>query len=149
MSDVLLGIIAASLVVMAVVQVAVVVFAAVFATRTARRLDQLANRLEQDIRPIIASVQALTADASRATALAAVQVERADKIFADFAQRIEQTLKRVEDTVSGMATFVGNARDTFSVVDSISSIFGAFRNLRAVVRKRPSTVEEEEALFIG
>jgi hypothetical protein len=34
-----------------------------------RRVDRFADRVEQDIRPIVASLQALTADAARATSL--------------------------------------------------------------------------------
>jgi len=64
-SDVFLGIIAVAVLVMAAIQVAAVVIAA----RLARRLDRFADRLEQDIRPVVASLQALTADAARATSV--------------------------------------------------------------------------------
>lgn len=65
MSDVFLGIIAVAVLVMAGIQVAAVVIAA----RLARRVDRFADRLEQDIRPVVASLQALTADAARATSV--------------------------------------------------------------------------------
>jgi hypothetical protein len=65
MNDVFLGIIAVAVVVMAAIQVAAVVVAA----RVARRLDRFANTLEHDIRPVVASLQALTADAARATSV--------------------------------------------------------------------------------
>jgi len=64
-SDVFLGVIALAVLVMAAIQVAV----AVIALRLARRLDRFADRLEEDIRPIVASLQALTADAARATSV--------------------------------------------------------------------------------
>jgi len=64
-SEVFLGLIAAAVLVMAAIQVAAVVIAA----RLARRLDRFADRLEEDIRPVVASLQALTADAARATAV--------------------------------------------------------------------------------
>jgi hypothetical protein len=63
MSDVFLGVIAVAVLVMAAIQVAAVVVA----LRLARRIDRFADRVEQDIRPIVASLQALTADAARAT----------------------------------------------------------------------------------
>ena len=66
MNDVLLVVIALSVLTMAVIQVAAVVFAA----RTARRVGQLAERLEHDIRPIVANLQSITADAARTTAMA-------------------------------------------------------------------------------
>lgn len=63
--QVFLGIIAVAVVVMAAIQVAAVVVAA----RLARRVDRFADRLEQDLRPVVASLQALTEDAARATAV--------------------------------------------------------------------------------
>lgn len=65
MSDVFLGVIAAAVLVMAAIQVAAVVVAA----RLAHRLDRFADRLEQEIRPVVASLQALTEDAARATSV--------------------------------------------------------------------------------
>ena len=65
MTDVFLGVIAVAVLVMASIQVAAIIVA----TRMARRLDRFADRLEQDIRPVVASLQALTADAARATSV--------------------------------------------------------------------------------
>ncbi|MGH9253771.1 MAG: hypothetical protein ACRD3C_04295 [Vicinamibacterales bacterium] len=65
MSEVFLGVIAVAVLVMAAIQVAVVIIA----VRATRRLDRFADRLEQDIRPVVASLQALTADAARATSV--------------------------------------------------------------------------------
>ena len=65
MSEVFLGLIAAAVLVMAGIQVAAVLIVA----RLARRLDRFADRLEADLRPVVASLQALTADAARATSV--------------------------------------------------------------------------------
>ena len=81
MSDVFLGIIAVSVLVMAAVQVAAIVMA----LRAARRVSRLTSQIEQEIRPVVANLQAITADAARATAIAAAQVERADRLFTDMA----------------------------------------------------------------
>jgi hypothetical protein len=62
-TDVFLGVIAIAVLIMAVIQVAAVIVA----LRVARRLDRFADSLEQGIRPVVASLQALTADAARAT----------------------------------------------------------------------------------
>jgi hypothetical protein len=64
-SEVFLGIIAVAVLVMAAIQVAAIVVAA----RMARRLDRFADSLEHEIRPVVASLQALTADAARATSV--------------------------------------------------------------------------------
>ena len=50
---------------MAGIQVAAVLIVA----RLARRIDRFADRLEADLRPVVASLQALTADAARATSV--------------------------------------------------------------------------------
>jgi hypothetical protein len=63
MSDLFLGLIAFAVLVMAAIQVAAVIIA----MRLARRVDRLADRLERDARPIVASLQSLTADAARLT----------------------------------------------------------------------------------
>ena len=63
MSDWFLGIIAISVLVMAVIQVTAIVVALLFI----RRLEQMVGRLEREIRPVVASLKALSADATRAT----------------------------------------------------------------------------------
>ena len=140
MSDLLLGVIALSVFVMAVIQVAAVVFAA----RAANRLGALADRLEHDMRPIITNLQALTAEAARTTALAAATVERADRLFADAAQRVEQTLGAVPGLLEA-------ARNSFSLVSGLQGLLAAFREFRSPSpgRQRPANIEEEDALFIG
>ena len=65
MTEVFLGVIAVAVLVMAAIQVAAIIVVA----RMARRLDRFADRLEQDFQPVVASLQALTADAARATSV--------------------------------------------------------------------------------
>jgi hypothetical protein len=137
-SDVFLGIIAVSVLVMAAVQVAVIVMA----LRATQRMSRLTLQLEQDIRPVVANLQAITADAARATAVAAAQVERADKLFSDFAARLDQTLASLQSTVLG-ATRGG------AWLAGLKAAFGVLRDVRPSPRTRPATVEEEDALFIG
>ena len=74
MTNVLLGIIAAGVVVMAVIQVAAIVFA----MSAARRIGQVADRLERDLTPVVSNLHTVTSEAARMTALAAAQMERAD-----------------------------------------------------------------------
>jgi hypothetical protein len=64
-TEVFLGIIAVAVLVMAAIQVVAIVVTA----RVARRLDRFADSLEHEIRPVVASLQALTADAARATSV--------------------------------------------------------------------------------
>ena len=139
MNDLFLGIIAVSVLMMAVVQVAVVVLA----LRASERINRLTSQFEQEIRPVVANLQTITADAARATAVAATQVERADKLFADLAARLDQTLAAVQNSVLG-ATRGGGAW-----LAGLKAALAVLRDLRQSPRTRSTSVEEEDALFIG
>ena len=65
MSDVFLGVIAVSVLVMAGIQVAGIVIAA----RVARRVDRVADRMEQGVDKLFAGLQGLTEDAARASSV--------------------------------------------------------------------------------
>lgn len=139
MNDVLLLVIAVSVAVMAGVQVAVVVLAA----RAAIRLDRLANRIEQEMRPVVANLNTISADAARAASLAAVQVERVDRLFADLINRVEETLATLQRTL------IGPAREGLAVLNGLKAAFSVFRDFGRPSRQRRAPVEDEDALFIG
>jgi hypothetical protein len=138
-NDLFLGIIALAVTVMAAIQVGAIIVAA----RLAKRVDRLATQLEQDLKPVFQNLQTLTTEAARAAALAAIQVERADKVFSELSQRVDQTLVSLQSRV------VGPAREGFAVLAGIRAALAAFRDLRDSGRRRPAAVEEEDALFIG
>jgi hypothetical protein len=138
-NDLFLGIIALAVTVMAAIQVGAIIVAA----RLAKRVDRLATQIEQDIKPVFQNLQALSTEAARAAALAAIQVERADKIFGELAQRVDHTLTTLQSRV------VAPAREGFALLAGIRAALSAFRDLRETGRRRPAAVEEEDALFIG
>jgi hypothetical protein len=139
-SDVFLGTIAFAVLVMAIIQVAAIVFAA----RAARRVGDAFARLEQDVRPIIANLQALSADAARATALAASQVERADQMLGALRDRLEQTVILMQQNL------LKPMRDLMAMIQAFKEVFfGGDRNTSPGDRGRRQPVEEEDALFIG
>ncbi|HET9831056.1 MAG TPA: hypothetical protein VFP91_05090, partial [Vicinamibacterales bacterium] len=88
-ATVFLGIIAMATLVTAILQVVVLVAAAQLVKRVGRFVDII----EEDVRPIIASVGNIARDASRVASLAAAQVERAD-------QMLSSTVRRLEDLLS-------------------------------------------------
>ena len=139
MSDVFLGIIAVSVLVMAAVQVTVVLMA----LRTTQRIGRLMAQLEHDIRPVVANLQAIAADAARAASVAAVQVERADKLFDDLAGRVDQTLATVQSTV------LGATRGTGAWLAGLKAALATLRDFRSSSSRRAAAVEDEDALFIG
>ena len=140
MTELYLGIIAVAVLVMAVIQVAAVVLAA----RTVKRVDRLADRLEQDLRPIMANLQHATSEVARASSLAATQFERADRLFTDLGARAEQILVAVQDTL------ITPAREGFAWLAGLKAALSAFRELRESARPAaPAVVDEDDALFIG
>ncbi len=139
MNDVFLGIIALAVAVMAAIQVGAIIVAA----RVAKRVDRLASQIEQDIRPVFENLSAMTADAARAASLAATQVERADRMFEDLSQRVDVALNTLQDRV------LTPAREGAALLAGLRAALGVFRDPPATRRKRPSSVEEEDALFIG
>ena len=72
-----LGIIAFATLTMAVIQIAVLVYA----TRAARETVKTLQGMQRSIEPIIASARQMSEDAARITSLAAKQVERVDGII--------------------------------------------------------------------
>ncbi len=108
LSTVFLGAIALSTTVMAVLQVAVLVRG----VKLAQRVDRLVNQVEHDIKPALQRVNAVSDDVKRATELAVVQVERADRLFADVADRVDRITLLAQDAVvepvrQGMAVLQG------------------------------------------
>jgi hypothetical protein len=137
-NDVFLGIIAVGVLVMAIVQVGLIVVA----VRAAQRIGRLTAQLEQDLRPLVANLQAMTTEAARATALATAQMERVDHLFADVSARLDRTVNSVQEAVTG-ATRGG------AWLAGLRAAMAALRDLRTPSRRRNASVEEEDALFIG
>jgi hypothetical protein len=137
-TEILLGVIALATLTIAIVQVGIIVAAGMLA----RRLGRLTDQVEQEIKPLFGHLNAIGRDAARATALASVQVERADKLFADVAVRIEQTLNVVQSSLGAPA------REGRAVISAVRAGWQAVRELRRNARARRRRGEDEDALFI-
>ena len=140
--EVFLGVIAFAVMIMALIQIG-----AIFAgLRLAKRVDQLATQLDQEIKPLLANLTHLSGEAARAASLAARQAERFDRVFADLAQRVDTTLAAAEEFVTGPA------RQGMAIAAGIKAVIDSFQGLREASRRRAAArpaVEEEESLFIG
>jgi len=137
-TNLFLGIIAVAVLVMAVIQVAAIVFA----MSAARRIGQVADRLEQDLRPVMSNLQAITSEAARATSLAAAQMERADRMFADLSRRVEQVM-------AAIPSLLGPAGKGLAFLNGIKAALAAIQELRRSSRRGAAHPDEEDALFIG
>jgi hypothetical protein len=139
-SGVFLGIIALAVSVMAVVQVAVIVFGA----RLVKRVEQIATQVDREIKPLLVNLNVVGEEAARAAALAALQVERVDALFADVAGRVEET------AVSLQSAIIAPAREGLALVQGVKAAFAALREIRAASAPAGAAVhDEDEQLFIG
>jgi predicted PurR-regulated permease PerM len=134
----LLGIIAVAVLVMAVIQVAAIVFA----MSAARRIGQVADRLERNLNPVVSNLQTITADAARVSTLAAAQMERADRMFTDLT-------RRAEEVMGAAAALLGPAGKGGTFLHSIKAVLAAIHELRRSSRRGSAHPDEEDALFIG
>ena len=137
-NDVFLGVIAVATLAIAVAQIAVIVVAG----RAVRRVAQLAEQFERDVKPLFGHLNAIGADAARAASLAAAQVERADRLFADLTQRFEDTLNAVQNSV------IGPVREGRALLSAFRAAMQAVRDLRGNGRARQGRAEDDDALFI-
>jgi hypothetical protein len=136
-TELFLALIAVATFLIALVQVAVMVAAGLLA----RRLGRLADQVEQELKPIFASVNAIGRDAARAASLATAQVERADRLFADLAARVEQVAAGFQ------ASLGAPAREGRAFLRAFRAAIQAIRDIRAE-RARQNRADEEDALFI-
>jgi hypothetical protein len=144
-AEVLLGVIAVAVAVMAIVQVGAIVAG----LRVVRRVEQIATDMETTVKPLVANLTAMTAEAARAAALAAAQVERLDRVFGELAARVDSTL------ATAQAIVAGPAKDGMAIIAGVKAAMNAVKGMREATRRRRSAVrsttfeEEEESLFIG
>ena len=140
--ELFLGIIAFAVVVMAAIQVA-----AIFAgLRLALRVDELATQIDQEIKPLIANLSALSSEAARAASLAAKQAERLDRVFGEMVERVDKTLDAAHEFVTGPA------RQGMAIMAGVKAVIDSFRGFREASRRRHAprpAMDEEESLFIG
>jgi len=139
-SDLFLGTIAVSVVVMAIVQVATILWAA----RTAKRVGDAVARLEHEMRPVVASLQALAADAARVSAVAAAQADKVDQMLGLLRQRVDQTVFSLQETI------LTPAREVMAMLQALKEVFfGGDKRRPAYDARRRQPADEEDALFIG
>ena len=137
-NEVFLGIIAVATLALAIVQIGVFVIAGL----AVRRVTRLIATVEEELRPIFGHVNAIARDASRAAALATAQVERADQLFADIAQRVDRALNDVQASIGRPA------REGRAMFTAFKAAFQAIRDLRQNGRSRQGRSDDEDALFI-
>jgi prophage DNA circulation protein len=140
MSDLFLGLIALAVLVMAAIQVALLVVAA----RVARQASDAVARLERDVKPVVANLQALSAEATRAAVSAAARLEHAEQTISELVRRVDQVVQTLQGTI------VRPARHGMAAIQGLLAVLAAFSaRRRAAADDDTERTEEEESLFIG
>jgi len=132
-----LAVMAASLVVMAAVQIGLIVVG----LRVAKQMSDTTAQLQAELRPLIQKAHLIADDAARATALAVIQVERVDRFMASTATRLDTTLGMIQNVVSGP---VGQGA---AAVSAFRAVLGLVRDWKS--RRRRHTHDDDDALFVG
>ena len=135
-SEIFLGVIAVATLVMAIGQVVV----AVVAGRLARRVSQIADTIDHELKPLFLQVNGIVRDASRAAALATAQVERADRLFAEIVARCETIANLVQQSIAGPV------RQGSAVLVALRAALNIVKTVRTA--RRHGRPDDEDALFI-
>ena len=136
---VFLGVVAFATAAIAAAQIGLIVYA----IRLARRLDDLSAQIERDVKPVLGTVNAIATSAARAASLAVAQIERADRVFADLAVRVDETASLIQSLL------VAPAREGRALLAAVMAAIAAFRNLGGAPGARRVASDEEDPLFIG
>lgn len=131
-----LAVMAASLFVMAAIQIGLIVVA----IRVAKQLSATAEEFRREIRPLVAKVHRIADDAQRATSLAALQVERVDQMLSTTAARVDEAVTILRNAMGGPI------RQGAAIVMVIRALIAAFQ--RRSKSDGPGR-DEDDALFVG
>ena len=138
-AEVFLGIIALATLTMAAVQVAAIAYG----WRVSRQVTHQLARIEQDLKHLLDSFNAVARDAARISAMAASQAERADRLLTDLATRVEAAIATCRETV------LNPVRQGTATLAGVRAVFDFLRTIISRSRARSGRSESEEALFIG
>lgn len=141
-AELFLGVIALSVLVMAVIQVGAIVAG----LRLARRMEQVSRQIDEEIKPLLSNLTAVASEAARTAALASRQVERVDALFSDVTARVDETLTVARQFVGGPA------KRGMAVLAGVQAAFSALKGIREASRRRRNLrpgLDDEDSLFIG
>ena len=131
-----LGVIAFATLVTAVLQIGLILYAG----RVFRRLTDLVDEIQRELKPLFAAANTIGRDAARVSALAVAQMERTDRVLATVASRIEETAAILQKAV------LAPAREVRALLAGLRAALAVLRRMRR--RAREKHAEGEETLFI-
>lgn len=136
MNEVWLGVIALSVLTMAVVQVAV----GLQLLRSSREATASLQEFRKEVQPLIQKAHKVADDAGRVSALALTQMERVDQLVVTTATRVDETLQIVQSSL------IAPVKQGAAVMAGLKAALAVFR---ARQDKGRYGRDDEDALFIG
>lgn len=109
--------------------------------RLATRINGVAETIDREIRPLIANATAVAANAARVSEVAVAQMERADRLFADLAGRVDGVSRLVQGTL------LAPAREGRALLAALAAAIGVVRQGRLAGQAQGA--DEDDPLFIG
>jgi hypothetical protein len=116
-SEVFLGVISVATLTMAAIHVAVILYG----WSMTRRVNRVVAQVEQEMKPLAASLNAIAQDAARISAMTAGQVDRVDRLVTDLTVRIDQTATTLQDVI------LRPLRDGSAMLAGVKAVIDAFR----------------------
>lgn len=142
--QILLGAIALSSIVQAVVLVGV----AVGGMHLMRRIQELQGRVEQEIRPVLRSLGAVSRNVAEASDLAVLQVRRVEAAVEDTIDRIDEARAQFRRVLSRPRGLLGDVAAFFKGVKRGLAVYHRLGALQAHSRGKARTYTGDEHLFI-
>lgn len=137
-SETFLGIIAISVMVMALLQLGAVVMLGL----QVKKLMRITDDVQRQIKPIADRVHAIAEEAHRAAALATRQVQRVDDLMADVTRRVDETGAAIQSLVTGPL------RQGSAVLGGLRAVLTAVLTSRSD-RRYDRDEDDNNALFVG
>ena len=138
-SEIFLGVIAVSTLVMALIQIGAIVAT----LRVARETQKVLTTVQQDVRPLIAKATTVAEEASRTVALATAQVQKVDTLVTDLTKRVDETAAIVQKAV------VTPAREGMAIFAAIRTGLGVLKGMGDFRARHGRHSEDDDPLFIG
>jgi type IV secretory pathway VirB2 component (pilin) len=161
-----------ALVAVAVALQAILLAAIYFQVRqTSKRVEQVSRELQERVYPLITKIQAIVEDvhpristifteAAEITRLAKVQVQRADRLLTEAADRLRLQIVHVDQILTGALgtveeasskirrSFLGPLQSIVAVVRGVQSGIEFYRGVRRPNATEASPEQQDETLFI-
>ncbi|MCC7008957.1 MAG: hypothetical protein IT184_09095 [Acidobacteria bacterium] len=132
-----LGVMAVSLALMAIIQIALIAAG----IRLVLRMSATIEDARKELRPLLDKVNRIADDAAKAASLATLQVERIDQAMAATAARVDEAATVLR------AAMGGPIRQGAAVVMAIKAILSALRRTPAPAGR--GRHDDEDTLFVG